>query len=117
MTVVSDLFDRLLTLESGQVIELSFDTEKELVSKKTMLFREKKKYEQRMKNVLNFKSIFIGQEVKKRTGVYKLKLSTNGTSLDWITNAVIKTKGGGEEQLNLPIPEVENDRIKQLQNM
>lgn len=117
MTVVSALFDRLLTLESGQVIELSFDSYGEFNSKKVMLFREKRQYEKRMKNVINFKSIFIGQKVDKKNGTYLLKLSTNGTSLDWLTNAVIKQKGGETKALDLPVPEVEQDRIKKLQNM
>lgn len=117
MTVVSTLFDRLLTLESGQTIELTFDNHSDFMSKKTMLFREKKKYEQRMKNVLNFKTIFIGQKVDKKTDKYLIKLSTNGTSLDWLTSAIIKTRGDEDKKLDLPVPEVEQDRINKLKNM
>lgn len=117
MTVVSTLFDRLLTLESGQTIELTFDNHSDFMSKKTMLFREKKKYEQRMKNVLNFKTIFIGQKVDKKTDTYRIKLSTNGTSLDWLTSAILKTKGDEDKKLDLPVPEVEQDRINKLKNM
>jgi len=116
-TMVSKLFDKVLTLESGEVIELTFQTEKDLVSKKTMLFREKRKYEQRMKDTVSFKSFFIGQEVNKKRGVFKLKLSTNGTSLDWLTSAIIRDKEGDESKLEVEINTGETERINKLKNM
>lgn len=114
-TAVSALFDKVLTLNEGEVITLKFDSLKDMLSKKTMLFREKRKYEARMKNVPSFKSFFIGQTVKDKEGIYILRLSTNGTSLDWLTNAVIKRKEGEIVPLELDIPAVNEDRMKKLQ--
>jgi hypothetical protein len=114
-TAVSVLFDKVLTLDEGEIITLKFDSLKEMLCKKTMLFREKRKYEARMSNVPSFKSFFIGQTVKEKEGVYIIRLSTNGTSLDWLTNAVIKSKEGEVVPLELDIPAVTEDRLKKLQ--
>jgi hypothetical protein len=115
MSAIRHLFDKVLTLQEGETIILTFENAKDLMSKKVMLFREKKKYEESLKNVANFKSFFIGQEINKKTGIFKLKLSTNGTNLDWVTSAMLKQKGGECKPLELEIPDVEAERIKKLQ--
>ena len=55
--------------------------------------------------------------VDKVKQVFELKLSTNGTSLDWLTDAIIKTRGGDEKKLDLEVKTNEQERIKKLQSM
>lgn len=113
-TPIGLVFDKLLTLENDEVIVLPFSTEAEMKSKKVMFFREKKKYEERMKNAPNFKVFFIGQEVNKAKGTFNLKLSTNGCNLDWFTNAVIQKKGEEAKALDSILETSEEKRIKEL---
>lgn len=112
-TLVTQLFDRVLMLEEGEVITLTFNNMKDLASKKTLLFREKRKYEEKLKNSLNFKEIFISQDASTKT----LKLSTNGTSLDWLSTATI-TVGESKTPLELgkEIHEKVAERINALKN-
>lgn len=113
-TAVSQLFDRVLTLEEGESIILKFKNAKDLKSKKTMLFREKYRYEQKMKDVASFKAFFIGQRLIESKGIYELKLSTNGTSLDWLTQAMLEQKGGETKPLDLKITTGETERLERL---
>lgn len=97
---IQKLFDKVLELEHGEIITLTFQNEKDLNSKRTMLFREKKLYEKRTRNKA-FKAIFITKEVKTKEGIFKIHLSTSGTLLDFLTTAVVKDKEGNETPINL----------------
>jgi ABC-type multidrug transport system ATPase subunit len=116
VSAIKLLFDRVLLLDEGETIILNFKTEKDLRSKKVMLFREKTKYEKAL-NGASFKAIFIGQKVDKVKGVFELKLSTNGTDLDWLSDAIVKRRGGETKPLDLEVEGAETVRIKKLQSM
>jgi len=117
MSVVSDLFDKVLQLKPGERITIPFKTVGEMKSKKTMLFREKKAYEESLQGSLLRKSIFITQELRTKDNVFKLHLSTTAETMDWLSGAVIVEEGGGVKPLTVSEgkeDEVELLRIRKL---
>jgi hypothetical protein len=93
-TAVSLLFDRVLLLNEGEEIIVNFCNENDLKSKRTLLFKEKKLYEERMNKRLVTKGIKIHQEIKPDKQMFRLKLSCSGDSLEWLNDAVVRTKEG-----------------------
>lgn len=97
------ILDKVLTLGKGKLV-LPFKTKGEMLSKKTLLHNEKKKY---MESVPDAKSIYISQDSKNLT----LTLSTSPTAISWINDIqVIDEKGNVE---SLCIPEL-NDQIQEI---
>lgn len=86
MGCISRVFDKVLELEPGQTIVLNFNSMGDMKSKRTLLFREKAKYESRVKNP---KDIFIRQEMITRENVFRIYLSVDGGGEDWTSNAVV----------------------------
>ena len=112
-TPISLLFDRVLLLEEGETIVVKFTTSNELKSKKTMLFREKTAYEAKMNKSAVTKGIVIRQAIDEFAKTYKLLLSSSGTSLDWLNDAVIKSVNGENKLELLPKDErLENMKTK-----
>jgi hypothetical protein len=108
--MIKQLFDRILRLEQGETIILNFNSEHEMKSKRTMLFKEKAAYERSCKIVA--KGIRIRQHISRLTDTYQLKISCSGTATDWLVKALIE-KGGETKELGL-LDMKENERIMKL---
>jgi len=108
--LIKQLFDKILTLETGETIILEFLSENDMKSKRAQLFKEKAAYERSCKIVA--KGICIRQHINRLNDVYQLKLSCSGTSTDWLLNAVIE-KGGERKDLGLRDMK-EDERIMKL---
>lgn len=96
-SIISPLFDRILELKNGEVITLNFATENDMNSKRAMLTRERKKYEEAVGD--DRQAVFIHRETDKRKGIFRLHLSSSGSMLDWMQNATIKNKDGEVKNL------------------
>ena len=122
MSIVSDLFDRLLALAPGERITIPFDSQAELRSKKTMLYKEKRAYELSLKGKLLRKSIFITEEVVTKEGMFKLHLSTSAETMGWLSKAVLVSDEGAVKPLKVTVDrdvklkESEQERIQRLQS-
>lgn len=97
MVTIKDLFDKVLELKGGDVIVLNFVTEKDMLSKAVMLQRERKRYDEQ----LGEQSVFIHKETDRKKGVFRIHLSSSGSVLDWIQNAVIKSPDGKTRALEM----------------
>lgn len=113
-TPIARLFDKVLELTDGDVITLTFTSEKDMNSKRVMLFREKRKYEMATGSLGT--TIFIRQDTAGRAdGIFKLHMSVSGSDLDWITNATVTSRTGIERPLGLEVTEEEAARIAMLE--
>lgn len=73
MSIITDLIDRTLELEPGQKIKLRLTSTNELKSVKVSLYRERKRYEEKLGR--NAKHIIIRQEkVDSDSDIYYLYL-------------------------------------------
>ena len=114
MSVLSRLLDRVLLLEDREVITLSFSTQGDMLSKKVLLYREKTKYETKMKNEDSFREIFITQKCNKDFNRFELELSLGGTEVDWIASATVGIRLGKKVALALALPDKAVERLEQL---
>ena len=109
-TIVSELFDKVLLLEEDETIVLTFKTQLELNSKKVLLFREKAAYEKKMSGMVVTKGIVIRQRCNAAKQKFQLLISTSGTSMDWLNEAVV-VKGKEERKL------IEHEPDERMQNL
>lgn len=97
MSQIKELFDKVLELKDGEVITLSFINSNDLNSKRTMLVRERKKYEETLGDAKQ--DVFIHREMDTKKKVFRLHLSSSGSMLDWMAGAVIRSQDGVTKNL------------------
>jgi hypothetical protein len=95
-TETNNIFDKVLSLNPSEQLVIPFTSLAELRSKKTLLHREKTKYELLMQSTSNFKPIFISQRVKTEQGIFELILTCSAGN-SYLENAVVQRGDGSLE--------------------
>jgi hypothetical protein len=89
------IFDKVLNLKNDQTLTLTFDSKKDLMSKKVTFYRERKEYAKAFPG----NDIFIQQRIVDATATYELILSNSISGVSWMASAVIRNADGTCEKV------------------